>query len=293
MNEIPGMTPEQRYFFDLTGYLHLQGVLEGAQLVAAQEAAQRYIDTPPEDVPAGLEINLEREHFNLYINAFAFDKALEALTLHPQTWPIVRELTDDRPRLTSGNLMVDVYGKLFLGLHAGVSGPPPLNPEQGRYSTVGGKIQCNDLVFFFYLTDVHPGDGGLIIVPGSHKANFPREKDYFYPESYSADGVYNDDFFSTEVPEGMLNITPRAGDVVMISELVTHGALSWVPRDRDRHFLTLRYMQQHESVRGRGDLRCFSPEVCARLSPETLELVELAPFDHTKEIVRRDWVLLS
>ena len=148
-------------------------------------------------------------------------------------------------------------------------------------------------MFFFYLTDVHPGDGGLIIVPGSHKANFPREKDYFYPESYSADGVYNDDFFSTEVPEGMLNITPRAGDVVMISELVTHGALSWVPRDRDRHFLTLRYMQQHESVRGRGDLRCFSPEVCARLSPETLELVELAPFDHTKEIVRRDGVVLS
>ena len=45
MNEIPGMTPEQRYFFDLTGYLHLEGVLEGKQLAAAQEAAQRYIDT--------------------------------------------------------------------------------------------------------------------------------------------------------------------------------------------------------------------------------------------------------
>ncbi|MCH2658810.1 hypothetical protein MK163_00035, partial [bacterium] len=67
--------------------------------------------------------------------------------------------------------------------------------------------------------------------------------------------------------------------------------LSWVPRDRDRRFLTLRYMQQHESVR--GDLRRFSAEVCARLSPETLELVEPASFDHTKEIVRRDEVALS
>jgi len=75
------MTPEQRYFFDLTGYLHLQGVVQGAELKAAQDAAQRYIDTPPEEVPAGLEINLEREHFNWYINAFAFDKPLEALTL--------------------------------------------------------------------------------------------------------------------------------------------------------------------------------------------------------------------
>ena len=40
------MTPEQRYFFDLTGYLHLEGVLQGAALQKAQEAAQRYIDTP-------------------------------------------------------------------------------------------------------------------------------------------------------------------------------------------------------------------------------------------------------
>ena len=33
------MTPEQRYFFDLTGYLHLQGVVQGAELKAAQDAA--------------------------------------------------------------------------------------------------------------------------------------------------------------------------------------------------------------------------------------------------------------
>jgi len=282
------LTPEQRYFFDLTGYLHLEGVLQGAQLAAAQEAAQRYIDTPPEDVPAGLEINLEREHFNWYINAFAFDKALEALTLHPQTWPIVRELTDDRPRLTSGNLMVDVHGKPFHPLHSGHEITFKQGQPGWRQSFVkDGKLYNNDLVFFFYLTDVHPGDGGLIVVPGSHKANFPRDNSYFYPESYTDDG-YNDDYFSTEVPEGVKNFTPKAGDVVIISEHLTHGALSWVPRDRDRRFLTLRYMQQHESVR--GDLRRFSAEVCARLSADTLELAEPASFEHTKEIVRREGV---
>ena len=180
------MTPEQRYFFDLTGYLHLKGVLQGAELKAAQDAAQRYIDTPPEEVPAGLEINLEREHFNWYINAFAFDKTLEALTLHRKTWPILKELTDDRPRLTSGNLMVDVHGKPFHPLHGGVPGSPARNPEQGRYSTIGGKVQCNDLVFFFYLTDVYPGDGGLIILPCSHKSHFDYPRSLFYPESYTA-----------------------------------------------------------------------------------------------------------
>ena len=30
------------------------------------------------------------------------------------------------------------------------------------------------LVVFFYLTDVEPGDGGLIVLPGSHKSQFTR-----------------------------------------------------------------------------------------------------------------------
>ena len=47
------MTPEQRYFFDLTGYLHLEQVLQGDELARAQEAAERYLDTPPESCRTG------------------------------------------------------------------------------------------------------------------------------------------------------------------------------------------------------------------------------------------------
>ena len=83
------MTPEQRYFFDLTGYLHLEGVLQGEKLEKIQAAAQRYIDTPLSEVPDGFKVDIEREHFNWYMHAFAFDKELEALTFHPTTWPIV------------------------------------------------------------------------------------------------------------------------------------------------------------------------------------------------------------
>ena len=116
------MTPEQRYFFDLTGYLHLKGVLQGEELQKVQAAAQRYIDTPPDQAPEGFEINLERQHFNWYLYAFAFDKALEALTMHPQTWPILKELTGGKPRLGGGNMMVDLHGKPFHPLHSGHEG---------------------------------------------------------------------------------------------------------------------------------------------------------------------------
>ena len=33
------MTPEQRYLFDITGYLHIEGALTGSDLEQAQAAA--------------------------------------------------------------------------------------------------------------------------------------------------------------------------------------------------------------------------------------------------------------
>ena len=183
-------------------------------------------------------------------------------------------------------MMVDFHGKPFHPLHSGVEGPPTQNQKQARSKVYNGTVHCNDLVFFFYLTDVFPGDGGLIVVPGRHKSNFSRPSmGFFYPDSYTEDGGYNEKFFSTEVPEGVANFMPRAGDVVIISELVTHEALIWAPVDRDRRFLTLRYMQQHEAVRGSFDP--FPAGVMAGLSPATLELIESAPYDHIKEIVQR------
>ena len=100
------MTPEQRYMFDLTGYLHLEKVLTGDELKNAQEATQRYRDTADEDLPAGFERDGKR-----HVHGFAFDKCLEALTMHPATWPIIMELTNGKPRLLSGTLQVDEPGK--------------------------------------------------------------------------------------------------------------------------------------------------------------------------------------
>ena len=37
------MTPEQRYLFDMTGYLHIEGAVTGENLKNVQEAANQYI----------------------------------------------------------------------------------------------------------------------------------------------------------------------------------------------------------------------------------------------------------
>ena len=40
------MTPEQRYLLGATGYLHIKNPLSDEELSRAQEAADRYINTP-------------------------------------------------------------------------------------------------------------------------------------------------------------------------------------------------------------------------------------------------------
>ena len=270
------MTPEQRYFFDLTGYLHLREVVTGQDLQEAQEAADRYIGMAPEEWPPGFGADLERRDVTGYQNGFVFDKSLEQLVLHPTTWPILMEFTNYRPRFTSGTLGYNHHRHWFHPLHAGWT--PGKRPDIRRYFIDGDKIRCTDFIFFFYLSDVFPGDGGLIVLPGSHKAEFERPQDMFYQNTYDNEG-----YIAEAVPPGVCNITPRAGDVVIISERLIHGVLNWKPTDRDRRFLIMRYNLQHAVT---GSVTPFAEEIRARLSPETLELIALAPYAEIKNLVK-------
>jgi len=269
------MTPEQRYLFDLTGYLHLRNVMSEAELRPAQAAAARYIDMAPEDWPEGFSADLERSDLTPYNHGFAFDKSLEVLTRHPVTWPLLMELTDRRPRFNGGTLGLNHHRHRFHPLHAGWR--PTRRPDTRRYYVGDDRVRCTDFVFFFYLTDVFPGDGGLIVVPGSHKAHFERPKDMFYPTSFG------DDYVADTAPTGVENICARAGDVVVMPENLLHGALSWKPRDRDRRFLILRYNVQHMLT---GQLRPFPDVIRRRLDAETLDLLELWPYYEFKKIVK-------
>jgi len=246
------MTPEQRYLFDLNGFLHLKNALDQEELKAAQEAADRYVSTPPEDLPPGFYVDANR-----YVDGFAFDKALERLLFHPKTWPIISECTNDCPRLSGGTLQVSFADKDHdaFRLHCAREDN---GPESSLFEVRDGKIFCDNFAVFHYLSDVHPGDGGLVVVPGSHKSQFVRPAHLFNDGSMK--GIH-------EPPEGVLHVAPKAGDVVVMTESLTHGALAWMPEVRYRAVLMLRY-----STRDRkGSL--VNLDLLDRMDPETRNLV--------------------
>ena len=208
------------------------------------------------------------------ISALTGPRALEQIR---HTESIVKELTDHKPRFRRGSMLVNHPEETAQGqrLHCA-------REDFGRYITRydvrNDRIFCNDFVIFPYFWDVKPGDGGLVVLPGSHKSEFDR------PETLFDGGNLGD-----TAPQYALNITPKAGDVVIITELTTHGALRWQAKDRKRCTLILRYTLQYLPG-GTGPL---SDTLCERLSPETLELMARGGYQEIKEIVRRDVVTLS
>lgn len=262
------MTPQQRYLFDVQGFLHLKGAIAPDEVARARAAAERYMDTPPERLPPGFEVE-----GRLHKHGFAFDPALQALTLHSAYWPIVLELTRGKPRLVSGTLQAsrhDLHDEA-LRLHCARE---DYGWESSRFESRNGQIFCDHTVVFPYLTDVHPGDGGVVVLPGSHKARFERP-----PELYGG-GTLGEG----PLPDGLVNVTPKAGDVVIISESLTHGALPWTPVDRRRIILVLRYRQQ---TCGAGALPA---EITDCLLPEVKELAAAAGHQDVKEISKTERV---
>ena len=273
------MTPIQRYLFDTTGYLHIKNALASNELANAQEAVRRYIDASADKIPFGP---------GDFLPFLVFDKALENLVLHPAIWQIITEMTGGKPRmLPSSHLKITTHNDAPLRLHslrepvAGKLGPRPEPYWQGGHTyCYEGKIQCDYFNIFWYFTDVLPGDGGLVVVPGSHRSVLTRS-----PEV--SRGLFNNgEFFSDgSLPQGVVNVTPRAGDVVVVNEELTHGAMKWNPTDRDRIVFLLGCGPQH--VVGSQLTEDFPQVLLDRLSPETREFLEVAPVRHTKEIVNR------
>ena len=136
------MTPEQRYLFDINGYLHIPNVLSDSQLAASRSAIERYMATPDDQLPEGFSRSENKKN---YENGFAFDKALESLVVHSVFWPIIKEFTHDRPGFARGTLLVDSHNLGPGRLHCARE---DFGWESTRFDTREGRIYCDDFVIF-------------------------------------------------------------------------------------------------------------------------------------------------
>ena len=98
-----------------------------------------------------------------------------------------------------------------------------------------------------------------------------------------------------DLPAGVVNVTPRAGDVIVMTEMLAHGTLQWKPTDRQRRTLVLRYRPQYRNRRGAEIERVtVAPKaIQERLSPQVRELMDYAHYTDVKEITKEEVVRLT
>ena len=198
----PGIVSDlDRYLFDLNGYLVVPGVLDAAlvarltELIEGDCAAQ-------ERAQPGLQDFRNNGLFDL-------GPELRALIDHEPVFSYLEEW------LGTGFRLDHLYSMVMRGDTGGAThihgGGTPHHHSRG-YSCRNGRIYSCETAVSYALTDVGPGEGGMGVVPGSHKANFPLP--------WASDpGPY---------PPGRVTQVPvTAGSAVIFTESLTHCSLPW------------------------------------------------------------------
>ncbi|HEX6681990.1 MAG TPA: phytanoyl-CoA dioxygenase family protein [Candidatus Limnocylindrales bacterium] len=252
------LDPLQDYLFDLRGYLILE-----------QAVGQSHVD----DLNAALDAVPPLEFGQWHGNVQRFDnhgdagcelqniveagQAFERLIDHPSWIPQLRHYCGEADSYVEGLFIDECFASIrrqggFFPIHSGGYH----GAMRGQYRYANGVFRCGQVNILLALTEIGPGDGGTMIVPGSHKANFP------HPQAQSGvpmDGV-------AEAREVHL----RRGDALMFVDGLAHGGSSRV-NPGERRVVIYRYGPSWAATR--HGYR-YSTELVERLTPERRAILQ-------------------
>jgi hypothetical protein len=210
---LPRMTDEQRYLFDLQGYLVLPSVLKPDELATMQSEMTR-------NGPAQTQNDPARATFSGFWN---WGPLWRNLIDHPAVLPVLYDLLGDRFRLDHA------YG---MAMRAdGERGGEGLHHQAGMFSNAAYYVTHRDrmhnglIVVSWALTDAPAGSGGFCCIPGSHKALFPPPKEWY----------------SVEGNPVVTQVAMKAGEVLVFTEALTHGTMAWKNKENERRAVLMKY----------------------------------------------------
>jgi ectoine hydroxylase-related dioxygenase (phytanoyl-CoA dioxygenase family) len=234
------MTEDERYLFDLNGYLIVRGVLTQGEVKQANDAIDRHLSEAVERQDAGLRNAVRgskmygtgpgRKDLGGVLEWTENEdaKVFQSILAHPRLVPLFHGILGKGYRMDHLPFcIIQDQGAEGFQLHGGTIDctTGQYNPHLA-YTCHQNQIHCSLLGVNVMLTDHNGGDGGFCVVPGSHKSNFKMPKGM-------VDGQVYSDFIRQ--PE------TKAGDVLLFSEGTVHGALPWTPQDRQRRVCLFRF----------------------------------------------------
>ncbi len=161
------MNTEEKYLFDLMGFLVVKQVLAREEVDELNALIDSY-DLWRKAESGGEPAWVNDPNFMTLGALHTWDEPFRRLLAHPKIMPYLKSLVGPKFRYDHGHALLMRPGAKQLGLHGGNT---PWDPAQ-EYRYRDGEILNGLVVVSYALSDAGADDGGFAVVPGSHKANF-------------------------------------------------------------------------------------------------------------------------
>jgi ectoine hydroxylase-related dioxygenase (phytanoyl-CoA dioxygenase family) len=208
------------YLFDLRGYLILKEAVDAghiAELNAVLDAVPPLeygqwwgnVQRRDNNGAAGMELQ----------NIVEAGEPFERLIDHPSWIALLRRYCGEEGSYVEGLFIDECFASIrrtggYFGAHSGGW----QGALRGKYLYDYGRFRCGQINVLLALTDIGPGDGGTLVIPGSHKSNLEHPQVRQHPPF--GDGGPMDQI------EGTVEVHLHQGDALLFVDGITHGGSS-------------------------------------------------------------------
>jgi ectoine hydroxylase-related dioxygenase (phytanoyl-CoA dioxygenase family) len=249
------------FLFDLRGYLVLQNAVEPALVddlnrligeLPALEYGEWYGNAQRRDYTGSTGFELH--------NCVEAGEPFERLIDHPSWISYVRHYCGEEQSYVAG-LFIDecMLSVRRSGGHHPVHSGGFQGAMRGMYGYKHGVFRCGQCNIIVALTDIGPGDGATMVIPGSHKSNFPHPNKGDYASLDRMDNL-----------EGAVEVHLRKGDALLFVDGLMHGGGSRTNAG-ERRVVIYRYGVSWGATRFGYE---YSQALLDRLTPERRKILQ-------------------
>ena len=249
----------QDYLFDLRGYLILENAVDSGHIADLNAAFDAF---PPlewgewhgnvqrfdNNGAAGVEMQ------NIVEGGEPFERLID----HPSWVNLLRHYCGEEKSYVEGLYIDECFGSIrrsggYFPVHSGGW----QGASRGQYRYKDGVFRCAQVNILLALSDVGPGDGGTMVIPGSHKSSL------LHPALTS-------DNSPMDAVAGAIEVHLKKGDALLFVDSLAHGASSRT-NPGERRATIYRYGVSWGNTRYGYE---YSQELLDRFTPERRAILQ-------------------
>ena len=245
------------YLFDLQGYLHLENAIDRAHVAELNALLDTYRDLAEGEWRGWVHRFANNSQIHHLHNIFEIGEPFERLIDHPSWLSHLNRFVGGDDGLFVDESFADIRGQgVATRIHSGAH--KRRIRTQFRYHD--GQFRCGQINILLALSDIGPGDGATMVIPGSHKSNL------IHP-------ALTEGAESLEEVAAAVEVPLQAGDAVFFVDCMAHGSARRL-NPGQRRILIIRYGPHWGQDRYGYQP---SPELVARLTLERRKIVQPLP----------------